>query len=242
MATNKKQELRDVELETEISQSAATDSDYPAAYYPPSTPYPYGYPVPQYYGWVPTYDPRGLGGLGIPGFPGIGGMLPGFPGGQGGFGGPGGFPGGPGGFPGGPGGFPGGPGGFPGGPGGFPGGPGGFPGGPGGFPGGPGGFPGGPGFPPPGPGTGQGGYQPPTSAPPSQIPQKPLKAPGVYAVDPGGISRCLFRFTYIWQSNGQQYWYFPVFVGRTSVSGFRWTGFSWIFFGIDLRFIDSFTC
>ena len=99
-------------------------------------------------------------------------MMPGFPGRQGGFpGGPGGFPGGPGGFPGGPGGFPGGPGGFPGGPGGFPGGPGGFPGGPGGFPGGPGGFPG-------GPGPGPGGQQPPTSAPPSHIPHKPLKAPG----------------------------------------------------------------
>lgn len=224
MASNKKQELRDVELENEISQSAATDSDYPTAYYPQNTPYSYGYPVPQYYGWVPAYDPRGLGGLGgfgMPGFPGTGGMMPGFPG-------TGGFPG----MPGGPGGFPG----MPGGPGGFPG----MPGGPGGFPGGPGGFPGMPG--PGGPGQGPGGYQPPTSAPPSHTPQKPLKAPGVYAVDPGGISRCLFRFTYIWQSNGQQYWYFPVFVGRTSVSGFRWTGFSWMFFGIDLRFIDSFTC
>ena len=60
MASNKKQELRDVELENEISQSAATDSDYPTAYYPQNTPYPYGYPVPQYYGWVPAYDPRGL--------------------------------------------------------------------------------------------------------------------------------------------------------------------------------------
>nr|WP_244163363.1 collagen-like protein [Paenibacillus pectinilyticus] len=159
-------------------------------------------------------------------------MMPGLPGQQG-FGGPGG----PGGFPGGPGGFPGAPGGFPGSPGGFPGGPG------GGFPGGPGGFPGGPGFPGPGgPGGPGGGQQPPTSAPPSYTPQKPFKAPGSFAVDPGGISRCLFRFTYIWLSNGQQFWFYPIFVGRNSMAGFRWTGFSWMYFGTDLRFVDSFTC
>ncbi|WP_307449368.1 hypothetical protein [Paenibacillus sp. V4I3] len=105
-------------------------------------------------------------------------------------------------------------------------------------PGGPGG-PGGPSFPG---GPQGGGQQAPTSAPPAYTPQKPVKSPGVYAVDPGGISRCLFRFTYVWLSNGQQFWYYPIFVGSTSIAGFRWTGFSWMYFGIDLRFIDSFTC
>ncbi|MGG1514115.1 hypothetical protein ABE504_01800 [Paenibacillus oryzisoli] len=141
------------------------------------------------------------------------------------------------GFPGG--GFPGMPGGFPGAPGGFPGGPGGFPGAPGGFPPPPP-FPGGPGGPgvPGAPGAGQA----PTSAPPSFTPHKPHKAPGVFAVDPGGISRCMFRFTYVWLTNGQQFWYYPIFVGRHSIAGFRWTGFSWMYFGVDLRNIDSFTC
>ncbi|MBW5446048.1 collagen-like protein [Cohnella sp. CFH 77786] len=130
-----------------------------------------------------------------------------------------GFPGG--GFPGG--GVPGG--GFPGG--GVPGG--GFPGFPGGgFPGG--GFPGG-GFP--------GGGQAPTSPPPQFVPQMPIQA---YAVDPGGIRRCLFRNTYVWQTDGQQYWYFPTFVGRRSVAGFRWFGFFWAYYGVDLRQIRSFTC
>jgi hypothetical protein len=172
--------------------------------------------------------------MGLLPIPGAGG---GFPGG----GGPGGFPGGggPGGFPGGggPGGFPGGGGSggfFPGG--GFPGGgfPGGFPGGggPGGFPGGgfPGGFPGGL----PGSGTPQ-----PTSPPPQFVPEL---SPSLYAVDPGGIRRCLYRNTYVWQNNGEQYWFFPVFVGRESVAGFRWFGFTWGYFGIDLRRIQSFTC
>lgn len=82
--------------------------------------------------------------------------------------------------------------------------------------------------------------QAPTSPPPSFIPQKPQA--GLFAIDPGAIRRCLFRFTYIWPERGLGFWFFPIFVGRNSVSGFRWTGFNWIFFGMDLRNINSFTC
>ncbi|RSD27272.1 hypothetical protein EJA10_11865 [Mesobacillus subterraneus] len=138
---------------------------------------------------------------------------------------------------GGPGGFPGGPGGFPGGgPGGFPGGaPGGFPGGaPGGFPGGaPGGFPG-------GPGGGQAGG-PPSSPPPAFVPQEAQAS--AFAVDPGGIRRCLYRYTYVWLNNGSSFWFYPIFVGRTSVAGWRWRRrWGWVYFGIDLRQIRSFQC
>jgi len=120
-----------------------------------------------------------------------------------------------------------GPGGQPGGPGGFPG----QPGGPGGFPGGFPGLPGGPG----------GGQQagPPTSPPPSFTPQQSQQQ--VFAVDPGGIRGCLFRFTYIWLRN-DAFWFFPTFVGRNSIAGFRWTGFRWVYFGIDLNRIVSFQC
>jgi hypothetical protein len=131
-------------------------------------------------------------------------------------------------------GSPGGPGGGPGQ--GFPGSPGGFPGGgPGGFPGGsPGGFPGG------GPGGGV-GQQAPTSPPPSFIPQQSQAS--AFAVDPGGIRFCLFRNTYIWLTNGNSFWYYPIFVGRTSIAGWRWSrSRGWVFFGINLRSIASFTC
>ncbi|MGR9527725.1 collagen-like protein (plasmid) [Priestia megaterium] len=126
--------------------------------------------------------------------------------------------------------FPGSPGGFPGSPGGFPGSPGGFPGSPGGFPGSPGGFPGSPG----------GGQQAPTSPPPAFIPQQQTATP--FAVDPGAISLCLFRNTYIWLRNGSSFWYYPIFVGPRSVAGFRWNGQFWTIFGIDTRRIVSFTC
>ncbi|OSX92318.1 transporter [Bacillus nitratireducens] len=96
------------------------------------------------------------------------------------------------------------------------------------------GFPGVPSFP------GQQSSQAPTSPPPSFIPQQSTASP--FAVDPEAISLCLFRNTYIWLSNGEQFWYFPIFVGPRSVAGFRWNGRFWVIFGIDTRRIISFTC
>ncbi|WP_133297965.1 collagen-like protein [Paenibacillus paeoniae] len=100
----------------------------------------------------------------------------------------------------------------------------------------------GPPGPGPGPTPGPPGGQPmaPTSPPPSFVPQQ--QSASLLTVDPGGIRRCMFRFTYIWLHHGGQFWFFPVFVGPNSIAGFRWTGFSWIYTGFDLRSIQSFTC
>ncbi len=97
-----------------------------------------------------------------------------------------------------------------------------------------------PGIPPFGPGgpggpVGPGG--PPTSPPPSYIPET---AP--YRVDPGSIRRCRRKYTYIWLVDGQSFWYYPTYIGRTSISGYRWIGYMWIYYGTDLRRIRSFTC
>lgn len=137
--------------------------------------------------------------------------------------------------PGGPGFGPGGPG-TPGGPGFGPGGPG----GPGFGPGGPGFGPGGPG----GPGFGPGGVGAPTGGPPNYIPPRPGGSGdfSVTAVNPGAIYACRFRYIYIWQTNGSSYWAYLTFVGRNSIAGYRWIGFSWVYFGLDLRFVDQFTC
>lgn len=91
--------------------------------------------------------------------------------------------------------------------------------------------------PPSGP---QGGMQPPSSPPPQTVPTQPMTS--TFAVDPGAISRCLFRNTYIWPRRGPGFWFYPTFVGRTSVAGFRWNGFFWMFSGMDLQSIESFTC
>ncbi|OIK05458.1 transporter [Bacillus sp. MUM 116] len=100
--------------------------------------------------------------------------------------------------------------------------------------GGPGGLPSLPGLP------GSQIPQAPTAPPPSFIPQQVAATP--FAVDPGAIRLCLFRNTFIWLSNGEGFWFYPIFVGPRSVAGFRWNGWSWMIFGIDTRRIISFSC
>lgn len=102
------------------------------------------------------------------------------------------------------------------------------------------GQPGGPptGAPPFGPSGQQG---PPSGPPPSFVPQRGAGI-STLAVDPGAIRPCLFRFVYIWLENGRQFWAWLVFVGPRSVAGWRWTGFSWVYFGTDLENISSFVC
>lgn len=82
---------------------------------------------------------------------------------------------------------------------------------------------------------------PPTGPPPSFVPQQSHMA-GVTAVDPGSMIRCLHRHTYVWLRGFQQFWFYPTFIGRHSVSGYRWTGHRWVNHGISLRQIQSFTC
>ena len=85
--------------------------------------------------------------------------------------------------------------------------------------------------------------KPPTSAPPNFAPQqKSAGGPSVKAIDPGAIKNCTFRFVYIWPRRGRGFWAWITFVGRRSISGFRWNGFRWVYFGMDLRNIDSFQC
>ncbi|MCX7748133.1 MAG: hypothetical protein N2645_14795 [Clostridia bacterium] len=106
--------------------------------------------------------------------------------------------------------------------------------------------------PPGGPGPGQGpglgpgtgaGFGPPSGPPPSFTPQQAqAQGFGAYAVDPGAIRPCTYRFVYLWLTNGRQFWAWLTFVGRRSAAGYRWIGFRWVYFGIDLDRIESFIC
>ncbi|MFL0248268.1 hypothetical protein [Candidatus Clostridium stratigraminis] len=92
---------------------------------------------------------------------------------------------------------------------------------------------------------GHGGHQGmPSSPPPGFIPPKPHMHGGIspHAIDPGAIMPCRFRFSYIWLRNGNSFWAYITHVGRTSIAGFRWNGRRWIYFGMALRNIESFTC
>lgn len=99
-----------------------------------------------------------------------------------------------------------------------------------------------------------GGFAPPgvpKSPPPNYIPSKKdvgvqsfgsSGGPGAKAVSSNSIRFCLFKFTYIWEINGRSYWSFLLNIDRNSVSGFRWRGRNWVYFGINLRRIDAFVC
>ena len=110
-----------------------------------------------------------------------------------------------------------------------------------------GGMGGGPqGGPPMGPQGGQMGPQsgPPMGPPPSAKPSKhgTMGGPSPKAVEPGAIRPCKFQYVYIWLNNGSSFWAWLTYVGRKSVSGYRWTGHKWVYFGVDLRRIDYFQC
>jgi hypothetical protein len=53
------------------------------------------------------------------------------------------------------------------------------------------------------------GVQQPTAPTSGFIPTQPA----IFAVDPRAIAGCLCRNTYVWLSNGDQFWFFLVFVG-----------------------------
>lgn len=101
--------------------------------------------------------------------------------------------------------------------------------------------PSGPQFPPPGSGQGP-SDGPPSGPPPSVTPKLTQQGVGALAVDPGAIRRCRNRFVYMRLRNRREFWAWLSFVGRRSVAGWRWNGFRWVYFGVDLRQIVSFEC
>ena len=119
--------------------------------------------------------------------------------------------------------------------------------GPGPGPGGPPPFGGpGPWGPPPFGGPGQGPGQGPGPGAPSQMPGGPPPnfSPMMSASQAGsnGINRCLFRNTFIWLRNGESFWFFPTFVSRDVISGFRWGRFGWTFRRVNRDSILTFQC
>lgn len=83
----------------------------------------------------------------------------------------------------------------------------------------------------------------PTAPPPNFTPQlASTSGQSLKAVDPGAIKPCVYTFSYIWLRNGQSFWAYLIYVGKTSASGWRYRNGRWQYFGIDLKEIKSFTC
>lgn len=85
----------------------------------------------------------------------------------------------------------------------------------------------------------------PSSAPPNFVPPQPKMqqfGASPMAVDPGTIRPCVYKYVYIWPRRGHGFWAWITDVRRRSISGYRWSGNRWRYFGMDLREIRSFQC
>lgn len=58
----------------------------------------------------------------------------------------------------------------------------------------------------------------------------------------GNFRGCLNRFTYMWLINGNDFWFYPTFIGRQQVEGFRWRNGRWMYARINIRRILFFRC
>jgi hypothetical protein len=98
---------------------------------------------------------------------------------------------------------------------------------------------GGPGHKPQGPSK----EGPPQGPPPHQVPKHGVsKGIVTKAVSHGAIQPCRHRYVYLWLDNGREFWTWLNYVDSRSAAGWRWNGQRWVYFGIDLRRIDSFEC
>lgn len=69
--------------------------------------------------------------------------------------------------------------------------------------------------------------------PPSYAPPKPDVS---YIVD------CVQQYTYVWLWNGDSFWFYPISIEQSGISGYRWNGFFWAYYGFDPRLINAVSC
>ncbi len=76
-------------------------------------------------------------------------------------------------------------------------------------------------------------YGKPLSPPPKNKPKKPRTS---YIID------CMHQYTYVWLKRGNSFWFYPTRIEQGEVSGYRWDGRKWVFYGLDEKSIDQVAC
>lgn len=79
----------------------------------------------------------------------------------------------------------------------------------------------------------QGATAKPQSPPPMFVPVKPSTS---YIID------CQYQYTYVWLWTGDNFWFYPTRVEYGEISGYRWNGAYWMFYGFDSNLIDAVSC
>ena len=60
--------------------------------------------------------------------------------------------------------------------------------------------------------------------------------------NPRGLQNCIYRFTYMWLRNGDNFWFYLTTVGERRIYGYRFFGGRWNEYSIALRDVVSFHC
>ena len=63
-----------------------------------------------------------------------------------------------------------------------------------------------------------------------------------YGQNPRGIQNCLYRFTYMWLRNNDNFWFYLTAVGESRIYGFRFFGGRWNQYSIALSEIVNYHC
>ncbi|PEJ56102.1 transporter [Bacillus sp. AFS002410] len=69
-----------------------------------------------------------------------------------------------------------------------------------------------------------------------------LRQTAPYGSNPLGIQNCMYRFTYLWLKNGDNFWFFLTTVAESNIYGYRFFGGRWNFYSVALSEIVSFHC
>jgi len=64
----------------------------------------------------------------------------------------------------------------------------------------------------------------------------------IYAQSPWGLQNCLYRFTYLWLRNGDNFLFFLTTVGHEVIYGYRFFGGRWNHYSVPLSAINFFHC
>ncbi|MCL2564976.1 MAG: hypothetical protein FWE24_04095 [Defluviitaleaceae bacterium] len=77
---------------------------------------------------------------------------------------------------------------------------------------------------------------------------RPHHAPPVSAPGRGGrlnperaaLQRCVGHTIHVWLKSGREFWFYPVYIGRTTVAGYAWKRNGWVYTGFSIHSIEFF--
>lgn len=61
-------------------------------------------------------------------------------------------------------------------------------------------------------------------------------------VDHSTFSTCMFMYVYIWFKDGTGFWSWINYVDNNTIAGWRWSGYNWTYFRLNINSVKGFGC